>query len=161
MTESTSKKHLTVIKGGRAEDQKPNETDLIKNATATLEDLKQDYATSTPTKVGLPTTWRNSDGAVSLPGPRASVIEAPTAREVQSYGIDTPRNVCGECKYFDLEKGRVEIAKQRFLERVTRDEKWKLKHLGGPVDALGLCGASGGEKATFYVSKSCDQYRPR
>jgi len=156
-----SKKHLTVIKGGRAEDQqKPNETDLIKNATATAEDLEHEYRTSTPMKFGLPTTWKNSDGSVNIPGPRSDLV-VPTPREVQSYGEDIPRQVCGHCKYFDLEKGRVEIAKQRFLERVVRDEKWKLKHLGGPPDALGLCGASGGEKATFYVSKACDQFRPR
>lgn len=157
---SASKKHLTVIKGGRAEDQLPTESDLVRDATATAEDLEHEYQTSTPMKFGLPTTWKNSDGSVILDGPRSNIV-VPTPREVQSYGEDIPRNVCGHCRYFDLEKGRNEIVRQKFLERVVHDEKWKMKHLGGPVDALGLCGASGGEKATFYVSKACDQFRPK
>ena len=37
----------------------------------------------------------------------------------------------------------------------------RIEILGVPVDAVGLCGAAGGEMATTTVSKACDQFRPR
>jgi hypothetical protein len=75
--------------------------------------------------------------------------------------VTHPNFICGFCRYFDLENGRKEIVRQRFAERLVYDEQWKLRHLGAPVDTLGLCGASNGEVATSFVSKGCDQFRAK
>jgi len=124
-----------------------------RDADAMLEDAKR----ARPHKMGLPTTWGDRDNPVR--GPDAKVIVADD-KEVASYGFGGHR-VCGECKYIDLENGRREIIKQRFGERLVREQEWQLKHLGVPPDALGLCGAGDGEMATTVVSKACDQFRPR
>jgi hypothetical protein len=114
--------------------------------------LNREYAGA---QGGLPTYFKS--GNTRVDGPRLHQI---TAQEASVFG--SPRAVtCGSCKYFDLENGRKEIARQRFGEKLVADYEWKLKHLGAEPDAIGLCGASGGDTATTFVSKACDQYRPR
>ena len=128
------------VKGGRA----PNESDLFRRADAearTPDELLDIAARATPQKMGLPTTWGDRDAPVR--GPDAKVIAA-NGEQVRSYGFGG-HSVCGECKYFDVENGRAEIIKQRFAERLVREQEWQMKHLGVPADSLALCGAGGGE----------------
>lgn len=104
---------------------------------------------------GLPTYMES--GGTRIEGRR---LQPVTSGEVAVFG--SPRaTTCGSCKFFDLENGRKEIVRQKFGDKLVRDYEWKLKHLGADPDAIGLCGASGGEMATTFVSKACDQYRPR
>lgn len=121
--------------------------------------LLREAAMSTPTQFGLPTTWGQRGGPISVDGPTAKIV-APTDHDVATYALSQVGAVCGSCKYFDLETGRAEIARQKFMERIVREEEWKTYHLG-PVDAFGLCGASGGEMACNVVTEACDQYRPK
>jgi hypothetical protein len=90
---------------------------------------------------------------------RDARIVAPSDQEVADFAVSQRRTTCGSCKHFDLENGREEIIRQRFAERLVLEEKWQLKHLGAPIEAIGLCGASGGEMATTFLSMACDQYR--
>jgi hypothetical protein len=107
---------------------------------------------------GLPTSWSGADGKTHLRGQNARVI-TPDGNDIRSFG-GPQREVCGHCKYFDLEEGRKEIVRQKFGEKLVHEYEWKLKHLG-PIDAIALCGASGGETAVTFVSAACDQFRPR
>jgi hypothetical protein len=146
-----------VTKGGRA----PNETDLFRRAKAegrSTDELLDEAARARPQKLGLPTVWGDRDKPV-LRGKDTRVV-LPDGKEVMSYGFGG-HAVCGECRYFDIDAGRQKIIDERFAERLVNDQEWQLKHLGVPVDSVGLCGAGGGELATTTVSKACDQYRPR
>lgn len=104
---------------------------------------------------GLPTYMES--GGQRVQGP--SLVQV-TPREAAIFGSPRART-CGSCKFFDLENGRKEIVRQKFGEKVVRDFEWKLKHLGADPDAIGLCGQSGGEMATTFVSAACDQYREK
>lgn len=107
----------------------------------------------------LPTQWKDGHTGESAPG-NPVLIASPDAEEIQAFS--SPRaNVCGNCRFFDLENGRKEIVRQRFGEKLVLEFEWKLRHLGADVDAIGLCGQSGGETAVSFVSKSCDQFRPK
>jgi hypothetical protein len=116
-------------------------------------------ALMTPVRQGLPTSWHSADGKTHLKGADAQVRVA-NGQEVANYGF-APTRVCGTCKYFDVNNGRKEMHKQKFLHRLVRDETWKTKFLGVPVDHVGLCGASDGSKAVTSISHAgrCDQYR--
>lgn len=149
-------RHLRVIHDGNVQ----NETDLFRRAKAedrSAEDLVREAAAATPTKLGLPTAWGDRDAPVRLRGKDAIVLA--NGKEVAAYAFGGV-NVCGECRYFDIKNGRTEIIKQKFGERLVREQEWQLKHLGVPADSLALCGASGGELAVTVISKSCDQFRP-
>ena len=106
---------------------------------------------------GLPTTAASGDGKHHLRMAPTQIV-SPDGDQVAQFGSQGVA-VCGQCRYYDLEKGREEIIRQRFGEKVVRDYEWKLKHLGD-LDGLGLCGASGGEIAVQFVSRACDQFRP-
>lgn len=134
-----------------------NETDKFREADASREDLAKRYDGAVPA-TSLPTTWRDGDGHTHLLGKPTQVLQ-PSARDIAALGRG--QECCGHCKYFDLESGRREIIRQRFGEKLVREHEWKLRHLGAPVEALALCGASGGQTLVAFVSKSCDQFRPR
>lgn len=104
----------------------------------------------------LPTHWRDQAGQTHLAGRPTSVI-APSGGDVRAFG-GQHYDTCGHCRYFDLESGRKEILRQKFGEKLVNEYEWKLKYLG-PLDSVGLCGASGGELAVTHLSKSCDQFR--
>jgi hypothetical protein len=106
----------------------------------------------------LPTQWRDKAGATHLAGKPTPVI-APTGEDVVAFS-GTQLNTCGHCRYFDLESGRKEILRQRFGEKLVSEYEWKLRYLG-PLDSVGLCGASGGELAVTHLSRACDQFRRR
>ena len=124
------------------------------------EDLKQRYDGAVGAPLGMPVDWK--DGGTGKTHLR-TMIAAPNDRERAVFGSQRAE-VCGHCKYFDLEGGRKEIMRQRFAEKLVKDYEWKVKHLGAPPDAIALCGASasggGGELlAVTFVSASCDQFR--
>lgn len=132
-------------------------------ASGGLEEKLADVANLQPTQVGLPVQY--VDDYVSpkrrLLGKRAPVVRGATAGDIQNYA-QAPTRVCGTCRHFQLERGRREIAKQRFLERLVLEEDWKLSHLGAPADHMGICG----EKPTMATStvtnaSSCPAYQPR
>jgi hypothetical protein len=144
-----------------------NETDLFKKARAagrTAEEIKADYERGVTEgrvkKFGLPVHMQNSDGSVKLRGRDAQIV-TPDAAQVRQFADMAPRKVCGDCKHFDLEKGREEIIKQRFAEKLVNDYEWALRHLGGPVDTVGLCGMSGGSMACLVTSPACEQHKPK
>lgn len=135
-----------------------NETEQFRRATTTREELEHAYRGARPSGM-LPSTWKDGQTGTTSAGAQVQV-HAPSAEDISDFG--SPRAMtCGPCKYFDLENGRKEIVRQRFGEKLVRDMEWKLQHLGADVDAIGLCGASGGEMAVTFVSKACDQFRRR
>lgn len=137
-----------------------NETDLFRAAryeARELEDLQAETSHATPQKLGLPTTWRDAEGPVVLPGRHTPIIR-PTPSDVEAFGADGGRATCGSCQHFDIERGRDKIIEERFAERLVREQEWQLKHLGVPPDMLGMCGLSD-DMVTTIISKSCDQYR--
>jgi hypothetical protein len=129
-----------------------SETDKLREATATREQLTQEFRGVTP-ESSLPVVEN---------GKRVSSaqVHQPSARELKLYQ-DGNIKVCGNCKFFDLESGRREMIRQRFPERLVKEQEWKIHHLGAKLDELGLCGASGGSTATGFMSKACDQYREK
>ena len=136
-----------------------NETEQFARATTTVEQLEAEYGGALAQQGALPSTWKDGVSGREVGG-KPVQIHAPTAEEIADFA--RPHAVtCGSCKYFDLEEGRKEIVRQRFGEKLVREMEWKLEHLGADVDAIGLCGASGGEMAVTFVSKACDQYRPK
>lgn len=124
------------------------------------EEITQE-ALTTPIQASLPTHWQDAAGKTHLQA-NNTVVKAANQREVQQFGF-APRVVCGTCKYFDVStSARVELARQQFAERLVNDERWKLQYLGVPLDHVGLCGASNGERATTSISAAgeCDLYKP-
>ena len=124
------------------------------------EELKARYDGVEATPLGLPVNWTDGETGKTHFQTR---LATPDAHERMVFG--SPRaQTCGNCKYFDLENGRVEILRQRFAEKLVREYEWKMKHLGAPPDAIGLCGASAGGgggdlMAVTFVSAACDQFR--
>lgn len=112
---------------------------------------------------GLPVQFVDDHTAPTqrIQGKRAPIVAGATAKDVENFAR-TPTRVCGTCRHFRLEEGRKEIAKQRFLERVVLEEKWKLQHLGAPPDHLGICGQQP-SMATSTVTNAgnCSGYQPR
>lgn len=135
-----------------------NETEQFRRATTTVEQLEAEYAGTQPSGE-LPSQWKDGRSGTSVAG-KPVQVHAPSPEDIHAFG--SPRaQTCGQCRYFDLENGRKEIVHQRFGEKLVKEMEWKLKHLGADVDAIGLCGASGGEMAVTFVSGACDQFRPR
>lgn len=139
-------------------------SDWLKKIVATGPDL-EDMAppkTEEMRPMGMPTTWRDGQGRHHLPGAPAEVapIVPPSEHEIDHYSGKV-KDICGTCKYFELKKGQNKMVEEQFLERLVNDERWQLHHMGAPLEYVGICGASGGEMATTFVSKSCDQYRPK
>ncbi len=138
-----------------SEDDREKYTDEFRKATTSQEELESIQFVPMRT---LPTTWKDGTTGATIKGKGARVL-TPSGEDIKSYGAGN-MNVCGHCKYFDLENGRKELVRQRFGEMLVREHEWKLKHLGD-VDTLALCGASGGETCVAFVSAACDQFRPR
>lgn len=74
--------------------------------------------------------------------------------------------VCARCVYFERAQGQKLMEAQRFVERLVREQDWKVKYLASPLNDLGICGAHssgrGGadETITGAMHRSCDQFRP-
>ncbi len=136
-----------------SEAPKKNETDLLREATVSKEQLTHDFR-GVQAESSLPIM--NSDGARIS----SAQVRAPNRRELQIYADGTVKT-CGSCKHFDVETGRKKMIEQRFPERLVREQDWKLRHLGAKLDELGLCGMSGGTMVTSFMAKSCDQYKEK
>lgn len=123
-----------------------------------LETVQREAFEST-VQQSLPIMWKDGAGKTHLKGTNA--IVTATGEDVRQFG-KAPGRVCGTCRFFDLEKGRTEMLRQKFPQRMVKDERWSLRYFGVPLSHVGLCGASGGEKATTSISNAgvCDQYRP-
>ena len=105
----------------------------------------------------IPVNWYNGPSRAKSAGSTSAIIN-PTADHLAAYANGEVQ-VCGHCRFFELEKGQQEMAKQRFAERLVREQEWKLQHLGAPMEMMGLCGATNGDTATGFMTKACDQYR--
>lgn len=106
----------------------------------------------------LPTVWRTGDGRAINGG---SLVATPDAHDASL--LENAHNVCGTCKYFELMEGQKLMQATRFVERIVREDKWRVHHLASPLNQLGICGAAsspgGDETATGALSKACDQWR--
>lgn len=130
-----------------------NETDLMRAQQKSIEQLDAEHANDAPGGA-LPVTW--SSGGRKMRGRPLMVL--PDEHDVEVFGR-TRVNTCGQCKNYDLEGGRREIIKQRFAERLVREEQWKLHHLGD-VDSLAIC-KQRPSMAISYISPSCDLFKLR
>jgi hypothetical protein len=123
------------------------------------EQLRHEDASAVRTHLGVPVNWLNNGkrASSSLAG-----IVSPTGEDLHSYAVP-PKRVCGDCKKFNIESGRQAIVKQRFAERLVREEDWALRHLGVPLDHYGMCDESGGTMITSSVANAdkCDGYRAK
>lgn len=110
--------------------------------------------------LGLPVNWSNN-GAAPVSQTTAAIV-GPDGNALGAFGA-SPNRVCGECKKFNLERGRKEMMAQRFAERLVRDDRWQLHHLGVPMDHIGMCEESGGTMVTCSVSNAdnCAGYKKR
>jgi hypothetical protein len=86
-------------------------------------------------------------------------IVRPDSKDMHDLG--SQHDVCGHCRYFDLESGRKEIVQKKLGTLLVQTYEWQMRHLGVSADQLALCGASGGETLVATVSKACDQFRAR
>jgi hypothetical protein len=123
-----------------------------------LETLQAEDAHTVVMQGGLPVTWQDPDGN-TLRGRNAQIASL----DGQAIGTfaRAPTATCAECKYFNLKQGREALVKQRFAERLVLEEEWKLRHLGGEIDHMGVCAAGDGNMATFTMSPACGQFSKR
>lgn len=138
-------------------DDKKTTRDPFAHQTADLETLRNKLGNTAPGNA-IPVTWKNGHTGQKMKG--RPLIVLPDAEEAELFSARS-RQICGGCKYFDLETGRKEMSRQGFAQKLVHEYDWKLRHLGADPEAIGLCGASGGKTATSVISKACDQYRER
>jgi len=113
-------------------------------------------------KLGIPTTWMQGDGPVEIRG-RDTIVQ-PTQDDIRAFSrTGCVPNLCGQCKFFDLEKGRKYLRESGFAEKLTKDYEWNPAHLGAPIDTIGICGMSGIQTKTLAstMSRACDQFRAK
>ncbi len=127
-----------------------------------IDDKLADRAQLQPMQGGLPVEFVDDYVAPTrrLRGKSAPIVGA-TAGEIENYA-EAPRRTCGTCRHFELRRGRQEIVRQKFLQRLVLEENWKLQHLGVPADHLGICGQKP-SMATSTVTNAgtCPGYRAR
>jgi hypothetical protein len=129
-----------------------------------VSDEWQSYGRSAPASdVTMPVVWKGKDGeAIRSTSPVVHPDEMdPLEREMLTETFQT----CGGCKYFERAHGQAEMVRQRFVERLVREDNWQVRHLVSPLNELGICGAhdsgKGGEQTlTGTMHKACDQWRP-
>ena len=127
---------------------------LVENKSA--EDLQRENAGAQVTEGGIPVMWGNSAGQ-KLRGQDAR-IKTPSQQE---QAMSQTRTTCSQCEYFDVKNGRKEIVRQRFAEKLVLEYEWALRHVGGSVDHLALCGRSNGELCVTSMTPICDGFRER
>lgn len=111
-------------------------------------------------KLGIPTTWEQGDGPISVRGKDALIV-TPDDQQVASFAVTPRRTICGECKFFDLEKGRKKIIEEDFGRKLAKELEWNPDHLGADLDTFGLCGQSGGSMLCSTMTLACDQFRAK
>lgn len=102
----------------------------------------------------------DSHGGLALERPPLTIAEERELRDLASNHA-----VCGHCKYFEHDEGQARMTMLRFLETLTEDQGWQVRHLATNPEHLGMCGAydsgSGGDHTlTGMLHKACDQFRP-
>lgn len=133
-------------------------TGRVGRENKSLEQLKAEDARTQVMRGGVPVMWTDPSGR-RLAG-RNAHIRTADGHELSNFAV-APAATCAECKHFDIANGRKEIVKQRFAERLVLEEEWALRHLGGEVDHMGLCGETDGGLATFTMSVACANFRRR
>lgn len=123
-----------------------------------LEQLQAEDANTQVIRGGLPVVWGDPSGN-KLRGKGAKIVTAD-GRQVSNFAV-APSATCAQCAHFDIANGRKEIVKQRFAERLVLEEEWALRHLGGSLDHMGLCGQDNGSLATLTMSPACPAFKPR
>jgi len=131
--------------------------DQALHANRSAEDLQAENAQAAVLEGGIPVMWGNSAGQ-KLRGRNAS-IQTPSAGERHLGAKDRP--TCSMCVHFDVKNGRKAIVEQRFAETLVLEHEWALRHIGGSVDHLALCGDSGGELCVTSMSPACPNFRER
>jgi len=76
------------------------------------------------------------------------------------------KDLCGQCKYFELSHGQAQMTAQQFVARLVQEQDWKVEHLCSPLNQLGICGAAdagtgGDQTITGTMHVGCDQFRPK
>ena len=125
-----------------------NKDDPIARATTTSEELSYEVKhRGPPTELGLPVHWHDDAGKTHLRGQDARVVGA-TPQDVEDYA-EQHLTICGDCKYFDLEKGREE----RFRLLSTGLKEWEqlCSHSGPGPKRLEVCRAHARGLATALV----------
>lgn len=127
-----------------------------------IETLAHEARNAQYQQLGLPVQWRDGEDSNRFSSGAFAPIVRPDATDVQNYA-KPPSRTCGSCSKFNIGSGRKKIVEQRFGETLVRDHRWQLKHLGVPLDHVGLCGESDGKLATTTISNAdrCDGYRKR
>ncbi len=136
---------------------KPGPRDPFDREMPDLATLRNKYGNTLPGN-SIPVTWKDGHTGQKMKG--KPLIILPSAEDAELYSARQAKT-CGGCRFFDLETGRKEIVRQRFAEKLEREYDWRLRHLGANPEALGLCGASGGQTMTAVHNKACDQWRER
>lgn len=85
----------------------------------------------------------------------------PNVEQQLAYAEAHRHVTCGTCAKFNLTAGQGQMRKERFLERLVIEEQWKAKHLGAPVNTMGMCGEHNGELLTSAFARGCEHFRPR
>jgi hypothetical protein len=123
-----------------------------------IEQLQAEDANTQVVRGGVPVVWSDPSGR-RLRGKGASIV-TPDGKQVSNFAVP-PNATCAECAHFNITEGRKEIVRQKFAERLVLEEEWALRHLGGSIDHMGLCGRANGDLATLTMSPACDGFKPR
>ncbi len=148
---SAEDEHIREVRAGIAAELQ----DALPSKGKSVEQLDAEHVNDAPGGV-LPVTW--SDGHTGQRMRGNPLVVLPSDFDVNAFGSQRAAT-CGQCKSYDLEGGRKEIAGQRFLERVVLEEKWQLHHLG-ELQSLGIC-RERPSMAVSYTSGACESFRPR
>lgn len=88
-----------------------------------------------------------------------TLVFRPTARDIEQYSNAGIHTTCASCAKFRHRAGQEQMRRERFLERLVRENEWKLHHLGAPPESFGLC-AETSDTITSMYSRACEHYRP-
>lgn len=95
-----------------------------------------------------------------LPGRKlGSFVLQPTPRDIDLYTNAERHVTCASCAKFRLRAGQEQMQRERFLERLVRENEWRIRHLGAPPETFGLC-AETSDTITSMYSRACEHYRP-
>lgn len=95
-----------------------------------------------------------------LPGRKlGSFVLQPTPRDIDLYTNAEQHVTCASCAKFRLRAGQEQMQRERFLERLVRENEWRIRHLGAPPETFGLC-AETSDTITSMYSRACEHYRP-
>lgn len=108
------------------------------------------------------------DGARKVGQIHKPLIVDPSTLSEEERTIAMAQRVCGQCKHFDRATAQAEMQATRFLEQLTEEYEWQIRHLAAPANQLGFCGAynagTKGEQRTLTAllnnADTCEAFRP-